>query len=61
MSHVDFTSHRRDQQAEDVAFLLAAGTPLADIERRVGVRLDTLRVRELRAEDHDPTTPGDHP
>lgn len=46
----DFDSHRRQAQAEDVAWLVEyAGLTLADACARVGVKPDTLEQRDRRA------------
>lgn len=49
---VDFDSHRRDAELEDVQFLLTHGVPLTDACTRVGVTVDCIEKRLERA------TPG---
>lgn len=45
MNRIDFDSHRRAQQAEDVAFLVAGGMTFEAACERVGVQPDTVERR----------------
>lgn len=46
---IDWDSHRRDAEAEDVAFLTRAGLSLSAAAARVGVHVKTLERRDERA------------
>lgn len=45
MPRIDFDSHRRGQQAEDVAFLVDAGVDFETACARVGVNPETVERR----------------